>query len=209
VRFRYVGSGSLFTGVGAADGVYIDGVTVTDSSLISAETVTPLPGDASGFDLDVNTAGQNLREGDTYFLRVRPVLGCKVFPFGAAKPVSVGPAVSSGFDYWMLTNHAGLAESGFDDDPDGDGIPNGAEYAFGLNPAQGDALPSLVRAGNILQLRFDPSGLAYDTSDIIYGAEHSADLGEWLPITSSDPAGAPVFDLPAGERGFARWSVAR
>ncbi len=68
--------------------------------------------------------------------------------------------------------------SGPNADPDGDGLPNQLEYAFGESPTQ-----STVNAAPVLSIQAGALALTYtrrnDVSDLTYTVEVSADLKTW------------------------------
>ena len=59
------------------------------------------------------------------------MVGCRWFASGEMTAVSI--IAPTGFEAWV-TNDYPAVTGDFTDDHDGDGIPNGVEYAFGLNP---------------------------------------------------------------------------
>jgi hypothetical protein len=86
-------------------------------------------------------------------------------------------------------------------DPDGDGVPNLLEYAFGLHPGQNSAgqLPKPLRSGSDLVYSFtEPAGV----TGIIYTAEWSQTLdgGSWTGegIFYNSSNGQHTFTLPVG-----------
>ena len=99
------------------------------------------------------------------------------------------------------------------EDPDGDGVVNWAEFAFGGSPVRGDAgLLRLERAGN--EVFFSFMGR---TEGMAYAVEHSADLRALFApasgitlTTPSDQSGVPQgwvrrrFVVPPGTSGFYR-----
>ncbi len=95
-----------------------------------------------------------------------------------------------------------LADSGISGeaaDPDGDGISNLLEYAFGLNPREADSRPllRLNTVGNSLQLGYTPSSGATDLS---FTLQSSPDLRTWTDVPGSSPvANEPVFVNVAGD----------
>lgn len=94
VRFRFHNSGTVFTGVGKNYGVFIDDISVTNATELVNTKVTRLEGNAKEFELNESTAGQPLSNGSTYYMRVRPSVGLKLFPFGPLKRVGA-PALSA------------------------------------------------------------------------------------------------------------------
>lgn len=102
---------------------------------------------------------------------------------------------------WRQTNFGVVTNSGVGAhlyDPDGDGLVNLIEYAFGLDPtlASSNQLPSAQMSGGNLFFDFTaPAGI----SDIIYGAEWSTSLqgGEWTNIPDTGTPPLHHFSVPA------------
>jgi uncharacterized delta-60 repeat protein len=95
-------------------------------------------------------------------------------------------------------------------DPDGDGLTNILEFAFGLNPMQSGAiqLPQPQRVGGNYVVSFtEPAGV----SGITYGAEWSTTLapGSWQPITDTGSGSGHIFSVPHGDqpRMFFRFKI--
>lgn len=95
-------------------------------------------------------------------------------------------------------------------DPDGDGIVNLLEYAFGLDPTRNSAglLPRPERVGGNLVVSFtQPEGV----SGITYGAEWSSTLmpGRWTPIPDTGLPPDHVFIVPVAgiPNLFMRWKI--
>lgn len=88
------------------------------------------------------------------------------------------------FDEWQDRQGLAGAQRGAAADPDGDGIVNLLEYAFGLAPLASDAggLPTPVSVG-------DRGGISFlrDTrkTDLTYEVEASGDLVTWVTIARS------------------------
>jgi hypothetical protein len=190
-------------------GVWIDDITVTAPSAVLATRVSPLAGAATTLRLDSNTAGPLLQPGATLELRLRAVTGGVAGPWGPAlavvvgDPVEAGQAGGSGFAGWWPG--AGLS---FDGDADRDGLADGIEYAFSLDPTDGLRVPErLVEQAGHLELSRELPDLR---EDLIYGAEWSEDLESWssegVAIRFED--GRIHASAPRGEgRRFLRWSV--
>ena len=111
---------------------------------------------------------------------------------GSSDPFSVRIQRTKGtsFETWrqlrFSTNDlANLAISGEGADPDGDGIPNLAEYALGLEPTHHDPPPmhsTIVRDARGYKLHLTYSHLAV-LADIEFAWESSDDLATWQPDT--------------------------
>lgn len=93
-------------------------------------------------------------------------------------------------------------------DPDGDGIINLVEFAFGLSPLVGSSLPEFTRDGDSLSVSFTvPEGAA---EMILYSAEWSSGLssGPWTPIPDTGTASTHIFHAPGGHsRLFVRFAI--
>jgi hypothetical protein len=209
IRFTYTYSGSIFTGTAPEDGVYVDGATVTGAQSLGAETISPLAGSASGFTLNTATAGSPLVVGQEYFLRVRPILGCHTFGFGSHLAVTA-QAPPAGFASWMATQYPSITRNGFGDNPDGDTLTNGAEYAFGGNPGVPDTVAPGLGSGTTgaYSLGFDTASLPYVPNGISYEARSSTDLATWKPLTDTGTGTMHNFTVPSAEtRQFVRWVI--
>lgn len=93
---------------------------------------------------------------------------------------------STGFASWISTQLSGTgmeASAAATDDPDGDGINNFTEYAFGGNPAAAEAIsgmPSATHNSGNLDVTFT---LGQNASDVTYTVEFSEDLTDWSSLT--------------------------
>ena len=80
-------------------------------------------------------------------------------------------------------------------DHEKDGIANGAEYAFGLNPTvpnAASAVPQPVRAGNTLTVTYtQPAGIA----DVTYGAQWTTDFVTWNTIADTGSGNTHTFTV--------------
>lgn len=95
-------------------------------------------------------------------------------------------------------------------DPDGDGIKNLAEFAFGLLPNNASSLSTpaaAIQSGNLVT-SFTQSA---SVSGITYGAEWSNDLAMWTAMTDSGSGLTHTFAVPIGSnpRLFLRWKITR
>ncbi|MCW1913256.1 hypothetical protein OJ996_06720 [Luteolibacter sp. GHJ8] len=107
-------------------------------------------------------------------------------------------------------SEASAEVSADDQDPDGDGISNLIEYAFGLDPNIGDPddLPKPLTNSEEMILEFThPEG----QEDMIYGVEWSPNMapGSWasVPDTGSGNHHRFVVDTRQKSRVFTRWKV--
>ncbi|HPA20564.1 MAG TPA: hypothetical protein PLU30_22625, partial [Verrucomicrobiae bacterium] len=120
--------------------------------------------------------------------------GGKVSAF-VAKANVITASESWRFQYFGTMANSGSAADGAD--PDGDGVKNLEEFAFGLHPWRADlaALPLPTRNGNNLTVTFtQPSSV----SGIIYGAEVSTDLVHWDSVSDTGGGTTHTFTYPVG-----------
>jgi hypothetical protein len=94
-------------------------------------TTTYLASNATAFTLNSSTAGSPLVAGTQYHLRIRPSVGLRWYGFGALK--SVTAQTPAGYAGWVAANYPAVT-GGINGDHENDGIRNGIEYAFNLNP---------------------------------------------------------------------------
>lgn len=188
--------GSVTQGVTSEFGFFIDDVTVTGASELLGRTTTPLPGSASSFTLNTTTAGAPLVAGTSYYLRIRPSVGCRWFGFGPHKTVTA--QALSGYDAWIAASFPAVT-GGFTADHDKDGIANGVEYALNLNPTQPNAasLPQPTMNAGMLTL-------AYTTPQVpgvSHSAEWSPNLQSWFPITDTGAGNNHQFAVSTATSG--------
>ena len=99
--------------------------------------------------------------------------------------------------FFNITTNTGDAADNFDFD--NDGLVNIVEFAFGLNPRQGDSLmlplPQVV--AGVFGVSFtQPAGV----SGITYGAQWSSSLtaASWTPIADTGTGSTHTFNVPVG-----------
>lgn len=193
IRFIMKRNGpSVVQGVTANYGFFIDDVTVTNASQLANPVVTTLAGSATSFTLNATTAGGSLTGGAGYVMRVRPNVGTRWFAYGAMKTVTVQNL--TGYAAWVAAQYPAVT-GGAAGDHDHDGILNGIEYAFGLNPTAATnqaTLPQAVDVGESLRFSYTaPSGL----TGVTYGAEWSDNLTQWNPLTDTGSGTNHVFSV--------------
>ena len=86
-------------------------------------------------------------------------------------------------------------------DYDNDGVPNIAEYAFGLDPKNPNDrhVPEPTRTGGQMEIRFTPPP---GVTGVIYGVEWSSTLqqNDWLPLPNTGTPPEFLFTLPTASR---------
>jgi hypothetical protein len=194
IRFVYRLSGSTFIGVGTNYGVFLDDISVSNAAELINTTTTVLAGSATSFTLDASTAGASLVAGQSYYLRVRPNVGTRWF--ADSPPLVVTPQAAT-FATWQTDRFtsgeisAGLAAA--TEDPDGDGLPNLLEYAFGTLPKASGNNPVLADVSDGKIWVSFPCDTA--RTDLVYTVQSSSDLVGWTDIARSTGGGAT---LPIG-----------
>lgn len=200
VRFMFRHNGSAALSTNNEFGCFLDNIQVTASQELGAPTITDI-GSSSNFTLNSTSAGGVLVAGQQYQLRVRPTLGGKVFPFGS--PLYVTAVAPSGYASWGYRAIIGGASLDFDRD----GVENGIEYAFNMNPTNASdrtLLPGAqMVAGQARLSCMEPAGV----SGVSYGAEYSTNLIGWMPVSGTGSGTNHVFTAPGGPRVFMRWVI--
>ena len=195
IRIRFIlrwNGASITTGTSSDFGFFIDDVTVTNATELVNTTVTTLPGTATSFALNAATADAPLAAGTRYYLRLRPNVGCRWFGDGALRNVLA--QTLTGYAAWVAAQYPAVT-GGPGADHDFDGISNGLEYAFGLNPIAADpasSLPLPTRTANTLGVSYlQPAGV----TGVTYGAQWSPDLGEWFDLMEAGSGSTHTFSV--------------
>lgn len=189
--FRY-NSGSAVLDTSSNDGFFIDDITVTNATQLVNATTTILAATATSYTLNSTTAGAPLGSGTSYYMQIAPTVGLRQYGFGALKIVTAQPLVSYG--NWVANQYPQVT-GGPGADYDHDGISNGIEFAFGLDPTKPDralALPQPVFAGGTLSVSYTQPP---DIGGVTYGAQWSTNLSTWNSITDTGSNGMHVFSV--------------
>ncbi|MGB1129496.1 MAG: hypothetical protein ACPG4K_05560, partial [Haloferula sp.] len=156
--------------------------------------------------VDPASLGETPAPGSSLTLRLSSEIGGVDYVSTSPLEVTFGGSID-GFSDWALVNYPNLT-GGFDGDHDGDGIPSGVEYAFGLSPIDPSVLPrTLSLGGGSLELS---SPLDYQRTGVSYQLESSTDLSSWSTAGSAvNWADGELRGTapPQGGRGFVRWKV--
>lgn len=195
---------------GYFNGVHIDDIQVTGSDLELVDVVeTDYSASVSQVSLDASTAGlagSLLNTATNYRIRLRTQIGNFWFPYGSELVVTpVAEASLGAYEAWKRGSYYLIGE--FDQDDDGDGIPNGVERVFGLNPTDKadatNALKPQVVNGN---LQLSHPIIAGESVLAEYSYTLQADSWQEAQViitggvaTASVPIGAPACYL--------RWKV--
>ncbi len=187
-------------------GVFVDGISVSNCDWLESITPVAVSNTAEYATLDSNSAGGPPVAGNSYILRLRPRVGSHWFPYGP--PLNVVPVSASSlnpYELWFRGTYPVIGT--FYADYDGDGIPNGVEHVFGLNPMNNaDATAALTP-------RLADGNLELSHAVIAGGdveAEYSFTLlaGSWqsAPVTIS--GGMATVSIPLQTPAcYLRWKV--
>lgn len=194
-------------------GVWIDDVSVSSGTWIETRGQTSLAASASSFRLDSTSAGASLVSGGSYRLRLRNVISGVPSAWGGTLTVvpTTTPALT-GYAAWEAYDYPMLAGVAFDADSDGDGTPNGVEYAFSLDPlvrqVSSDQPVRDVAAGKLRITRTLPSV----RTGITYGAEWTENLSTWSTsgVTVTTTGGVAVATAPIGTgKRYIHWKITK
>ncbi|MBT8043896.1 MAG: hypothetical protein KJO79_03000, partial [Verrucomicrobiae bacterium] len=188
-------------------GVFTDEITLVNcDSLDELNSYTYDAASISKVSFNSTTAGESLVIGKKYLLSFSVTVGCKDFGFGEAlEVIPVSAASLSPYELWFRSYYAIIGD--FEDDYDGDGMGNGLERIFGLDPmnsadATSALTPELV-AGNLQLSHAIISGASVK-------AEYSETLeaGSWEEATVTIVGGIATATVPADVTAcFIRWKV--
>lgn len=180
-------------------GIWLDDITVTSPASVLWSHETEVAGGAETVRLDEITAGRPLVAGQTLQLRLRSIAGTTPGAWGPALLVTPVDPPQMSFAAWNDFEYPALPLE-FERDSDGDGLADGIEYAFSLDPTEAAA------AADVLTLTVERMEISRDLpverSDVNYGAEWSDDLSTWSDegveirveggkIIASAPRGTP------------------
>ncbi len=135
--------------------------------------------------------------------------GNVIYVPGAGVDVTLGVQATYNYNQWAANIPFAQQVDGLPDaDPDGDGVTNGIEFGFLMDPLNPDLeiLPTPQHGGGALSVSFtEPSGI----TGLIYGAQTSENLTLWSPTTDTGAGGTHNFVQPDGSapRRFMRLSV--
>lgn len=209
-RLRWIPGQAIYWAASSPSaGAFIDDISVVNAEWVTSSRETSLDPDTSQVRLDSTSAGEALVEGANYQLRLSARIGGRDYPSPESRQVVVGNPLT-GFELWLEADHPTIT-GGFEGDSDGDGVANGIEYAFGMDPSDGGSIIASAVAPEGGDLRLtqpldDPRG------DVIYGAEWSDNLIDWSSagVTVEISGGQVTATLPAGTGSrFVRWKITR
>jgi hypothetical protein len=115
-------------------------------------------------------------------MRMRPSVGTKWFGYGAMKTVTI--TAPPDYTSWIANNYPTVTR-GFNLDHDNDGIANGVEYAFQMNPTvfnPSASLPQVVKGASSVSLSYTQPAIV---SGITYGVQSSVDLATWVDVNDA------------------------
>ncbi len=191
-------------------GIFIDNITFTNSETITTVNEVLIDNEAEFFQLDPALIGQSVSVGDAYRITLVPQIADLVFSPGVGATVTyVPPPGEEDFEFWKENEYAIIGS--FTDDDDGDGLDNGAEYAFSSNPLVKNAgvEPSaqvIITQQNFELCRQLPEGLQ---NGVNYEAEWSTNFLMWNTVPASISGGCLRASIPLANRSaaFMRWRI--
>jgi hypothetical protein len=190
-------------------GVWIDDIHIDNAWAPVSQKDTSVAVGSPLVRLDASTAGQPLKAAVPVRLRLRSTIQGSPGLWGPYFVATPTATPASGFAGWVAYEYPSL-QGGFADDDDGDGIPNGLEYAFGLNPIVPTPLVQSLTIGadDTISLSQPLTGMK---SGLNYSAEWSEDLVTWSTdgVTVLIVDGQIVATAPKGNSGrrYLRWNI--
>ena len=211
IRFRYylspgnAAAYSVQSHSGYPTGIFIDDITTAGCTWL--EPKGSLVVDAlDSFVFNSTVAGAPLAAGQEWWLRPRAIMSGKAFSYGPAKVVTA-TGLPDTFAGWASTEYPGHSLS-FNGDLDGDGLDDGIEYAFSLDPTRSSPVPEELSfpVGKIEIAR----DLPIHRVGVVYGAQWSEDLVNWSSqgVTIRFEDGKIIASVMKGlQSRFLRWNI--
>lgn len=187
-------------------GIFIDDISLSGAEWVVSSEIRPVATDLDRVRVEPAALAEPPAPGEALRLRLEAEVGERVYRSASALLLTVGSALE-GFDLWRDAEFPVLG-GGFDADDDGDGLANGLEYAFALDPTEFSRLPRTLEIGDgVLDLR---SPLEMPRDDLSYRIQVSPDLVDWTGATTEVIDGVLTGRVDwSGPHGFARWRVER
>lgn len=187
IRFVYeFPGGSYYSGSDSNKGWFLDDITFTGMEELVAVATTSSTGAPVSFTPTV--AG-------SHRLSLRPRLADPLYqslPWSPALDVTV--SATNTYASWVASQFPSVT-GGPAADQDRDGIPNGVEFAFALNPTVATphgALPQATLVGGNLGFSYTaPTGL----TGVTYAAEWSPDLTNWVALSDTGSGSGHAFSV--------------
>jgi len=186
-------------------GIFIDGVEVNNCDGLES-VATRYPDSATSVMLDASTAGGDLVEGETYILRLRTRMGNHWFPYGPALSVTpVAESTLTSYEAWMRSEYYMVGD--FAQDYDGDGIPNGVERVFGLNPTDRSDASTALRP-QIVDQQLQLSHSIISGGSVAAELSYTLKADSWEEVVVDIENGVATVSVPLGAPAcYLRWKV--